>query len=104
MIAVAVGAVVFVIGRADPAPPRQLAQPQSVQNLTCPSPPAPHTPAGERAGFTEGASIGGHEGATLASELAGIAATGARYLRIDVDWSAIEQQPGNQDWSVVDRK
>ena len=39
----------------------------------------------------------------LEAELAGIAATGARYLRIDVDWSAIEQQPGISDWSVVDR-
>jgi polysaccharide biosynthesis protein PslG len=32
-----------------------------------------------------------------------MAATGARYLRIDVDWSAIEQQPRVRDWSVVDR-
>jgi hypothetical protein len=102
-VAVAVGAVVFAVGRSNPAPSPPPAQPLSVQNLTCSSPPAPRTPAGERAGFTEGASIGGHEGATLAAELAGIAATGARYLRIDVDWSAIEQQPGVQDWSVVDR-
>ena len=66
-------------------------------------PSAPRTPAGERAGFSEGAVLGGREGAPLEAELAGIAATGARYLRIDVDWSAIEQQPGDQDWSVVDR-
>jgi polysaccharide biosynthesis protein PslG len=103
VVAVAVGAVVFVIGRADPAPPKPPAQPRSVQNLTCSSPPAPRTAAGERAGFTEGASIGGREGATLEAELAGIAATGARYLRIDVDWSAIEQERGTPDWSVVDR-
>jgi hypothetical protein len=102
-VSLAIGALVFVIGRSDPAPSRPPVQPRSVENRTCSGSPAPRSAAGERAGFTEGASIGGREGATLEAELAGIAATGARYLRIDVDWSAIEQERGTPDWSVVDR-
>ncbi len=104
-VAVAVGAVVFVVGRSNPAPSRsdEPGQPRSVANLTCSGAPPACTPAGDRAGFSEGAGLGGREGAPLEAELAGIAATGARYLRIDVDWSAIEQGPGTRDWSVVDR-
>jgi len=113
-VALAIGgaAVLFAVGRSDPAPSRPPVQPSrppaqptttAVPARTCSGPQPPRTPAGERAGFTEGASIGGREGAALEAELAGIAATGARYLRIDVDWSAIEQVRGTQDWSVVDR-
>jgi polysaccharide biosynthesis protein PslG len=102
-VAVVVAGVVIVVGRSDPAPTPPPAPPRSVANLTCSGSPPSRTPAGDRAGFTEGASIGGREGATLEAELAGIAATGARYLRIDVDWSAIEQDRGTYDWSAVDR-
>ena len=104
-VAVAVGAVVFVVGRSDPAPSRsdEPVQPRSVANLTCSSPPPPRTPAGERAGFSEGAVLGGREGAPLEAELAGIAAKGARYLRIDVDWSAIEPTKGQRNWTNTDR-
>ena len=104
-VGLAVGVVVIVVGRSDTAPsvPVPKATPRSVANLTCSGPPPARTRAGDRDGFSEGAVLGGREGAPLEAELAGIAATGARYLRIDVDWSAIEQSPGVRDWSVVDR-
>ncbi|HEV3134352.1 MAG TPA: cellulase family glycosylhydrolase [Acidimicrobiia bacterium] len=105
VVVVAVGAVVFVVGRSDPAPSPTVpsAPPQSVANLRCAGPPPARTPTGDRAGFSEGAELGGRQGPALEADLAGIAATGARYLRIDVDWSAIEQEPGTRDWSAVDR-
>jgi hypothetical protein len=104
-IAVAIGGVVFVVGRSDstPSPPVPKAAPRSVAGLMCSGPPPARTPTGDRAGFSEGAVIGGRDSATLQAELAGIAATGARFVRIDVDWSAIEQQQGTHDWSAVDR-
>jgi polysaccharide biosynthesis protein PslG len=104
-VSVVVGVIVVVVGRSDtaPSPPVPKAAPRSVANLTCSAPPPARTPAGDRAGFSEEAVLGGRQGPTLEAELAGIAATGARYLRIDVDWSAIEQSPGTHDWSAVDR-
>lgn len=104
-VSLVVGVVVVVVGRSDTAPPPPVpsAAPRSVANLTCSVPPPARTAAGDRAGFSEGAVLGGREGAPLEAELAGIAATGARYLRIDVDWSAIEQERGTYDWSAVDR-
>jgi hypothetical protein len=104
-VSVVVGVIVVVVGRSDtvPSTPVPKAAPRSVANLTCGRPPPARTPAGDRAGFSEGAVLGGRQGAILEAELAGIAATGARYLRIDVDWSAIEQTPGTHDWSAVDR-
>jgi hypothetical protein len=89
-VSVVVGVIVVVVGRSDtvPSTPVPKAAPRSVANLTCGRPPPARTPAGDRAGFSEGAVLGGRQGAILEAELAGIAATGARYLRIDVDWSA----------------
>ncbi|HKA94264.1 MAG TPA: cellulase family glycosylhydrolase [Acidimicrobiia bacterium] len=103
-VSVVVGVVVVVVGRSDPAPstPVPKAEPRSVAGLTCAGPPPARTPAGDRAGFSEGAVLGGRQGPNLEAELAGIAATGARYLRVDVDWSAIEQARGVHDWSAVD--
>jgi hypothetical protein len=97
-LAVAMAVVVLIVGRVEPS-----SSPASRRGLTCSSQPPARTAVGERAGFAEGASIGGRQGATLRAELAGIAATGARYLRIDVDWSYVGRDRGNPDWSVVDR-
>jgi polysaccharide biosynthesis protein PslG len=98
VIAVALGAVVFFVGRGDSPPPRR-----SVGDVTCPSRPAARTAVAERAGFSEGASIGGRNADALQREIAGIAATGARYLRFDFDWSHIGRDPGVLDWTVADR-
>jgi hypothetical protein len=114
VIALALGAIVLFVGRggesspsSSPAPSATPAPstgvPRSVADVTCPSQPAARTRVAERAGFAEGSSIGGRSPDALQREIAGIAATGARYLRLDFDWSFIGRDPGTLDWSVVDR-
>jgi hypothetical protein len=70
-------------------------------------PPIPPTTAGPGmvggAGFSEGSSILWDSDADLARRLDGIAASGATWLRVDVDWSVIEPSQGSYSWSVVDR-
>jgi polysaccharide biosynthesis protein PslG len=55
------------------------------------------------AGFSEGSGLPGRTDSDLERELAGIAATGARYLRMDFDWSYLGREEGRLDWSPVDR-
>jgi len=55
------------------------------------------------AGFGEGSSLPSRSDTELERELAGIAATGARYLRLDFDWSYIGRREGELDWAPVDR-
>ena len=57
---------------------------------------------GARAGFAEGFGFLYRSDEKLARELDGIAATGARWLRVDVPWSVIEETRGQRDWSRVD--
>jgi hypothetical protein len=58
---------------------------------------------GSRAGFAEGSTLLYRSDDELARELDGIAATGARWLRVDVDWDLVEHDRGQRDWSRVDR-
>jgi hypothetical protein len=55
------------------------------------------------AGFGEGSSLPSRTDAELEQELAGIAATGARYLRMDFDWSHIGRREGALDWTATER-
>jgi hypothetical protein len=54
-------------------------------------------------GFSEGAGLPGRGDAELERQLAGITATGARYLRMDFDWSYIGRQEGEFDWAATER-
>lgn len=55
------------------------------------------------AGFGEGSTLPSRTDAELERELAGIAATGARYLRMDFDWSYIGRREGELDWAATER-
>lgn len=111
VIAVALGAVVLFVGRggdtsSSSSPPSRSPSPRIPRppaDVTCPSRPPARSAVAERAGFSEGSSIGGRSPDALQREIAGIAATGARYLRLDFDWSYIGREPGVLDWTVVDR-
>lgn len=54
-------------------------------------------------GFAEGSGVVGDSDAELARRLDGIAATGARWIRIDFDWSGLEPSRGSFDWGYMDR-
>jgi hypothetical protein len=54
-------------------------------------------------GFSEGSSILWDSGADLATRLDGIAATGARWLRVDVRWPDLEPSKGAYNWGSADR-
>jgi len=58
---------------------------------------------GADVGFSEGSGLPGRSDADLARELDGIAATGARYLRMDFDWSYLGRNERRVDWAPVDR-
>lgn len=45
----------------------------------------------------------GDDDAVLDADMAAITASGAGWVRIDVDWSAIENRQGTFDWRYVDR-
>jgi hypothetical protein len=70
---------------------------------TCPRPGAPTRDRVSDAGFSEGSGLPGRTDSELERELAGIAATGARFLRMDFDWSYLGRKEGRTDWSPVDR-
>ncbi len=56
-----------------------------------------------RIGFTQGAALFGESNGQLASDLGGMRRAGARWLAVDFDWAATEQQRGVNDWSALDR-
>ncbi|MGH9048254.1 MAG: cellulase family glycosylhydrolase [Acidimicrobiia bacterium] len=55
------------------------------------------------AGFAEGAGLLWGSEAELAQRLDGIAATGAEYVRVDVDWSVAQPGPTSWNWGPTDR-
>lgn len=55
------------------------------------------------AGFAAGSGLPSRSDTELARDLEGIAATGASYLRFDLPWSFIEEQPGDFRWHEFDR-
>ncbi|HUP68720.1 MAG TPA: cellulase family glycosylhydrolase [Acidimicrobiales bacterium] len=58
---------------------------------------------GERAGFSPGGPFIWSSDADLARDLDAMAATGARWVRVDFDWSSIEASPGSFNWGPTDR-
>jgi polysaccharide biosynthesis protein PslG len=56
------------------------------------------------AGFAEGHYILGRSDAELAAELSGIAATGARYVRVPIDWWVVQPYRNTDwQWGEIDR-
>lgn len=58
---------------------------------------------GARSGFSPGASIFGNDDDVLRREMRAMAAAGARWVRLDLDWSHIGRVPGRLDWCSTDR-
>ena len=54
-------------------------------------------------GVAAGGGIVWYDDAKLAKELDGYAAVGAKWIRFDLAWSAVERQQGVYDWAVYDR-
>ena len=66
-------------------------------------PPPPTTCATDDIGIAAGAPLMYLSDSELDRELDAIRAVGARWLRVDIDWSVIEPNRGQQNWSVPDR-
>lgn len=60
---------------------------------------------GEQAtyGFSPGADIRHLSDASLSDDLAAMLEVGASWIRLDIDWSIIEPEPGRYDWDETDR-
>lgn len=56
-----------------------------------------------RFGFSPGAGLRAEDDANLAGDLDAMTTLGAGWIRLDVDWSSIEREPGVFDWSESDR-
>lgn len=72
----------------------------------CAPPPVTPPPAGcttADIGIAAGAPLMYLSDADLDREIAEIRSVGARWLRVDIDWSVIEPNRGQQNWSVPDR-
>ncbi len=67
-------------------------------------PVKPRTAIGARAGFATGSTILADDDGQLAADLDTVAATGARWVRFDFDWSWVQRAgPTSFDWSAIDR-
>lgn len=67
------------------------------------SPPPPPTSTSGRFGIAAGGLIEWATDANLARELDGYVAIGAKWLRSDLKWAAVEQTRGTFNWSIYDR-
>jgi hypothetical protein len=76
--------------------------PRERKSRPLPLPPAANGLAGA-AGFAEGSSLLGRTDAELAAELDGMAASGARFLRVDIDWWLVQETPTAWNWGPIDR-
>jgi hypothetical protein len=92
LVALAIG-VGLVVGEGGSAP---------LPSATCADASAPADRVAD-AGFSEGSGLPGRTDIELERELAGIAATGARHLRIDFNWSYIARREGELDWAATER-
>ncbi len=54
-------------------------------------------------GFSPGAAIRNEPDDAQVADFAAMAATGATWVRLDIDWSVIEPEPGRYDWESTDR-
>ena len=96
------------------APASSTVPPTTVPPTTVPATTLPPTTAapttttvaarpGDSVGFSLGLASLADTDEELARDLDAIVAAGARWLRVDVDWSAVEAVEGEPDWSWLDR-
>jgi len=72
--------------------------------LDGPVPARRFTPTGDRAGFAHGWELlRQRSDAEADRELDRMRRSGARWLRVTIEWSQIERRPGRFDWSAPDR-
>ncbi|MGH8983668.1 MAG: beta-xylosidase [Acidimicrobiia bacterium] len=93
LVALAIG-VPLALAADSPDPPSDAPCAQGGTALTAPV---------DDAGFAAGSGLPDRSEAGLARDLEGMAATGAGYLRFDLPWSYIEEQPGQFQWAEFDR-
>ncbi|MEM9650872.1 MAG: beta-galactosidase [Actinomycetota bacterium] len=63
----------------------------------------PLAAAGPGFGFSPGAGLRDQDDNRLAADLDAAVQAGARWIRLDVDWSLVESEPGRYDWASHDR-
>jgi hypothetical protein len=109
------GAIVagaLVVGRDDaPSTPPRAAATTTTTLAACDAPlsDAPTTQPwtagtnGEIAGFSPGGELFFEPQADIDRDLDAAAAAGVRWLRVDLDWSYLEPEPGQFDWCRADR-
>jgi hypothetical protein len=59
--------------------------------------------SGNRAGFSGGGELLWESDGELARDMDTIAITGAKWVRLDVDWKSVESSPGAWNWRYTDR-
>jgi aryl-phospho-beta-D-glucosidase BglC (GH1 family) len=59
--------------------------------------------SGERAGFSGGGELLWEGDAELNRDFDNLAYTGAKWVRLDVDWKSVESSPGAWNWRFTDR-
>lgn len=110
VVLVAAGLLVTIVVPLGMAVREAVAPERKTKVEECPAPQvtagAPRWAAGTvgaRSGFSPGAGIFGGDDATLRREMRAMAAAGARWVRLDLDWSHIGEVPGRLDWCSTDR-
>lgn len=88
LLAVAVAAAAGLPGGGEPAGPQGA---------------PPLTELGSRTGFSPGAGLVRASPEEVDRELDAVVASGARRVRLDLDWSMVESKRGRFDWAAVDR-
>lgn len=63
----------------------------------------PRSALGERTGYAVGGNLQDRSDAELARELDLVAASGAKWVRLDVNWASTERVRGVRDWAPMDR-
>lgn len=97
LVLVALGLSIAGCGSSEPAGPVDSIDPTSFGDRV--------TEAAPRSGFgfSPGAGLRSEDDARLTGDLAAMASVGARWVRLDIDWSVIEADQGRFDWSEHDR-
>lgn len=66
-------------------------------------PPTGGAPTSDYTGVSPGAPVLWGDDAELRADMAAIAESGATWVRLDIDWSAIEPSEGSYDWQGTER-
>ena len=82
---------------------RSEAYPEGRPFVTAPATGDPTEPRSDLVGFASGSALLGRSLPEVRNDLDGIAATGVRWLRVDLDWSFVQRDgPEEWDWTRID--